>query len=209
MAQWSETINGITILELQTGGHGSPTIIGQERGIERWRLEIEPVSEEGPLLPRWERPIRVGDHILLCTDGEHTRGASSHEPRVHLISSRGKLCWTKPWRLLWPPLLLNGDLVLLIRTTAYRFESDKPVATALQVRVKDGQPLFYWHFCLSEEELSVANTSSWPHLSGKLTEKNSVAIANVEATWTEGKKQEKIRLVDGKRPTSAQKFVSR
>lgn len=102
MGQWSETIDGITLLVSGTGRHGSPAIVGQERGIERWRLEIEAVPADSYLMPRMKSPTRVGDHILLCTDGEHPRGASSHEPRVHLINSRGKLCWTKPWRLLAP-----------------------------------------------------------------------------------------------------------
>ncbi len=208
MAQWSETINGMTLLLEGSGGYGSPTIIGQERGLERWRLEVEAVPEGSPLMPRWERPTRVGDHIILCTDGEHPRGASSHEPRVHLISSRGKLRWTKPWRLLAPARLVEGDLVLLIRQAAYRFASNKPVATALQVRIKDGRPLYYWPFCLSEEELRAANETSWPLLAGDLMEKNSVAIAKIEASWNGGEKHEKVRLVDGMRPTPGQRFVS-
>lgn len=76
--------------------------------------------------PGWERSIALRDtqlfahgrvaasapgHVLVATSGEHPRGSTFHEARLHCIDSRGEVVWSREQELSCNVLTIAGRFV--------------------------------------------------------------------------------------------------
>ena len=189
--------------------YANPPVVTALRGdAVVWSTRLK-VSDQADLMPRMENPTIVAGHILAKTDGEHTRGATSHDPRVHLLDRNGRVLWWKPWRLEGPVLSNQGDLVMLVMAAQYHLPVDTAQAWALRVRARDGRPLAMWPLQFSLETMQAFRKSSWPSMSGDLYRKGSSYYALLKASWRGGEDKLKLRLEEpGERPTADQRFKS-
>jgi len=197
-------------LRIQRGApYADPPVLTATRdGTVVWTTQLQ-VADRGDLMPRIERPQVVAGHVLAKTDGEHTRGATSHDPRVHLIDSTGKVLWWKPWRVEAPVLSDQGDLMLLVMRERYHRTEDTPAAWALRVRVRDGRPLHAWPMQFPTQTSEALRKTSWPSLHADLYHKGSGFYALLKARWRGGEDQLKIRLDEsGYRPRADERFES-
>lgn len=151
-----------------------------------WRLSLDVTGGDRNLMPRMQKPIVAGDYLLVQTDGEHSRGASSHEPRVHGIDANGTLLWWKPWRLIGAPVDSRYGLLMLCQEQIYHFSAGEPLAVARLLDRKKGRVMQEWEFHLPDEMDEDLSRASWPIVNGKVYEKGSRLKGEIYLQWRDG-----------------------
>lgn len=187
MAGWDLTLGDLAISP-KHGSREEPFLGVQatREGVIAWDLALDVTDGDGALMPRMRRPEIVNDHLLVRTDGEHTRGATSHNPRLHVIDARGRLLWRKPWRLTGPAAAARKGLLVLCKTSEYHFPVGEPVAIARLARWDDGKVLREWSFDLSSSEGALLAKTSWPSVRGEILPDGKRWKARVEVRWSGG-----------------------
>ena len=64
--------------------------IDRELGAEHWQIDLDASSGHGELFPHTSRRMIVDGVALLQTFGEHDRGATSHDHKLHCLSADGE-----------------------------------------------------------------------------------------------------------------------
>ncbi|MCP4441249.1 MAG: hypothetical protein GY810_20280 [Aureispira sp.] len=81
----------------------------------------------------------LGDYVLVWSEGEHPRGASSHENKIHCINvAKGKLLWTRNWDIDQHCVLSGNKLYLTQYLTRYSNDYEPRVLDALELDIKTG-----------------------------------------------------------------------
>ncbi len=73
------------------------TLLGSGPGSRAtWTLSFVILPPMSGCFPRMQTPLPAGEGLLLLTDGEHERGATSHHSEIHFISEDGTRLWSFP-----------------------------------------------------------------------------------------------------------------
>ncbi len=171
--------------------HGTPErsffgIQARRDGETVWEVPLEVTDGDGELMPRIRGFEVVGDHVMVRTDGEHYKGASSHMPRLHVIDARGRLLWRMPWRVTGSGKAARRGLLVLCKSSEYHFPVGEPVAVARLVRWEDGEVIKEWSFDLSGREGELLARTSWPWVRGEIVPHGKRWQARVEVRWRDG-----------------------
>lgn len=187
MAGWDLTLGDLVL----SPKHGSPEkpflgVQATRDGTVAWVLPLDITDSDGDLSPRMQRPEVVNEHLLVRTDGEHYKGATSHMPRLHVIDARGRLLWRKPWRVTGSAAVARKGLLLLCKTHEYHFPVGEPIAIARLVRWSDGEELRRWSFELSSSEGARLTKTSWPSVRGEILPSGRRWKGRVVVRWQGG-----------------------
>ena len=80
---------------------------------------------------------RVGDLLLLFTEGEHRRSGAAYFPQLHRLSPEGELLWSLRARCVGEPLLVGEHLLVPVRMARSQFEPEDRAELYVQVRDPD------------------------------------------------------------------------
>lgn len=105
-------------------------------GERPWVLRVDATAGHPALLPRGVLR-RVGELLLLFTEGEHRRSGAAYFPQLHRLSPEGRLLWSLRARCVGEPLLVDGRLFVPVRLARSRFEPEDRAELYLQVRDPD------------------------------------------------------------------------
>jgi hypothetical protein len=168
-------------------------------GVHAWTLDLDATGGRGELMARMRRPQVVAGRLIVCTDGEHSRGASSHEPQVHVIDATGTVCWSKPWRVEGAVVAVSPGLLMLVKGHAYPVPATEPVVVARLARRSDGKVRHEWPVRLPPHAAAALAKDSWPRVRGEIVRKGGQLYAVVEAGWRGGTERVHTRLTKAER----------
>ncbi len=102
-------------------------------GERPWTLRVDATLGHPALLPRGVLR-RVGDLLLLFTEGEHRRSGAAYFPQLHRLSAEGELLWSLRARCVGESLLVGGHLLVPVRMARSRYEAEDRAELYVQVR---------------------------------------------------------------------------
>lgn len=105
-------------------------------GERPWTLRVDATGGHPALLPRGVLR-RVGDLLLLFTEGEHRRSGAAYFPQLHRLSPEGELLWSLRARCVGEPLLVGEHLLVPVRMARSQFEPEDRAELYVQVRDPD------------------------------------------------------------------------
>jgi len=174
-------------------------LVATRDGVHAWTLDLDATGGRGELMARMRRPQVVAGRLVVCTDGEHYRGASSHEPRVHVIDASGRLCWSRAWRVEGSVMAVPRGLLMLVKGHAYRVPEREPVMVARLVRLSDGKVRHEWSLRLPPQATAALAREAWPRVHGEIVREGGQLYAVVEAGWRGGTERVRTRLTEAER----------
>jgi len=84
-------------------------------GEPRWLTTLRPLPDHAASMARMHRPIVTAHGLLLVTDAEHPRGATSMYGAAHFVDLDGAHRWTEPAGA--PRVAARGDEVIVLAVT--------------------------------------------------------------------------------------------
>jgi len=109
-------------------------------GEHPWTLRVDATEGHPALLPRGALR-RVGELLLLFTEGEHRRSGAGFLPRLHRLSPAGELLWSLRARCIGEPLQVGEHLLVPVRMARSRHEPEERAGLYVQVRDVDSGAL--------------------------------------------------------------------
>ena len=189
---WEIPLNDMVVTSARANGSGHVGLVAHRDGVRLWTVELDATGGDGALMARMERPRPVGSMLVVSTDGEHYRGASSHEPRVHIVDATGTERWWKPWRICGDVAQTRRGWVLFTIPSPYRIPAGEPVVVAYLVDPEDGAVKRSWDFEVSRSAAAELAEARWAHRTCSFERNGTQWTGKVEVQW--GSKRETVRV---------------
>lgn len=106
-----------------------PIVALNKEGTQAWQAHLDACVAQAPIfMGRLGQAWVCGDVLLVQTSGEHERGATHHQHKLHALSREGQQLWVKAASAAPRPLLVGRQLMILDQL--YHHSRPEPTPTA-------------------------------------------------------------------------------